>query len=346
MSTAPVRAGMVPITRRMRAYFAPVNRATETPTLFDPGKYGMFALDQPPSPWIDLGWIDGFKRFCARLTEPVRAGANGAPAAQFHGPLDVRLEFEFREWGKLQMALAGGSEHMNVLESDPDANPQPSGGTPIAAVIVLAGSTASEIVVGAGAVGTFAAGDLIAVDADYAEQTGYVGTGIAGAYVSDPVAVNRDANYLRRVTFNVARVVEITETTLVLGQALLGGAPAAGAGLQKVVAFVDREGGAFLQEWSALFVAEEESGGRVCFHYPRLSPTASIQTSQRLNLNAGTQSGAAKVFEREEDVEIVKPISALALRAAFIALPHTDENDGQTVVCYRSYFPAVMAGVY
>lgn len=346
MSTAPVRAAMVPITRRMRAYFAPVNRATETPTLFDPGKYGLFELDQPPAPWIDLGWIDDFQRFCAMVTEPVRAGISGAPATQFHGPVDVRVEFEFREWGKLQMALAGGSEHMNVLASDPDANAQPSGGTPVAAVVVLAGSTASEVVVGAGAVGTFSVGDIIAVDADYAEQVGYVGTGISAAYVSDPVAVNRDANYIRRVTFNLGRVVEKTATTLVLGQPLLGGAPAAGIGVQKVVAFVDREGGAFFQEWSAVFAAEEESGGRICFHYPRLSPTTSIQTSIRLNLNAPTQTGAVKVFQREEDIEIVKPISAVALRAAFIALPHVDENDGQTVVCYRSFFPTAMAAVY
>jgi hypothetical protein len=346
MSTAPVRAAMVPITRRMRAYFAPVNRATETPTIFDPGKYGMFALDQPPAPWVDLGWIDDFHRFCATVTEPVRAGKKGAPAAQFHGPLDVRVEFEFREWGKLQMALAGGSEHMNVLASDPNANPQPSGGTPVAAVIVLAGSTANEIVLGAGAVGTFSLGDVIAVDADYQQQTGYVGTGIAGAYVSDPLDVNQDANYLRRVTFNVGRVAEKTVTSLVLAQPLLGGAPAVGMGVQKVAAFVDREGGSFFQEWSALFVAEEESGGRVCFHYPRLSPTTSIQTSIRLNVNAPTQTGAVKVFQREEDVEIVKPIAALALRAAFMALPHTDENDRQTVVCYRSYFPAGMAAVY
>ena len=40
--------------------------------------------------------------------------------------LDARVEFDFREWGKLQMALAGGSEHMNVLASDPIAAAQPS----------------------------------------------------------------------------------------------------------------------------------------------------------------------------------------------------------------------------
>ncbi len=220
---------------------------------------------------------------------------------------------------------------MNVLASDPSANPQPSGGTPVAAVAVLAGSTANEIVLGAGAVDTFSAGDLVAVDADYQQQTGYVGTGIAAAYVKDPADVNRDANYIRRVTFNLGRVAEKTATSLLLAQPLLGGAPPAGAGTQKVIAFADREGGSFFQEWSALFVAEEESGGRVCFHYPRLSPSVP---------KAGTG------FQREDSVEIAKPIASLGLRASFVALPHADENDGQVVLCYRSYFPAAKAGVY
>jgi len=344
MRTAPLRAAMVPISRRIRAYFATMNQATSTPTLFDPGKYGVFPLDQPPSPWIDLGWIDNFQRLCGTVAEPVRAGAQSAPLAQFRGPLDARLEFNFREWGKLQMALSGGSEHMNVLASDVNANPQPSGGTPILAAATLAGSTASEIVLGVGAVDAFSAGDIIAVDADYQQQTGYVGTGIAAAYVTDPLDVNRDANYIRRVTFNIGRVAQITTTSLVLAQPLLGGAPPVAAGVQKVIAFVDREGGSFFQEWSALFVAEDESGGRVCFHYPRLSPTTAIQTSIPLNL--ASQAGTVKVFQREEEVEIVKPIVAFALHAAFRAMPHVDENDGQTVLCYRSYFPCGMAAVY
>jgi hypothetical protein len=340
MSTSPLRAPMVPVTRRVRAYFAPMNFASPTqlfgtPTLFDPGKPGLFQLDAPPAPWIDLGWIDGFQRFCGTPTEALRAGTQGAPVVQYRGPLDVRIEFEFREWGKLQMALAGGSEHMNVLASDPNANAQPSGGTPLAAVAVLPGSTASEIVLGVGTVSTFSVGDIVAVDADYQQQTGYVGTGIAAAYVSVPADVNNDANYIRRVTFNLGRVAQQTATSLLLTQPLLGGTPPAGVNAQKVVAFVDREGGSFFQEWSGLFVAEEESGGRVCFHYPRLSPTTSPQTS-----------GAARGFQREEAVEISKPIGSLALHAVFQAMPHTDENDGQTVLCYRSYFPASMAAVY
>jgi hypothetical protein len=335
---------MVPVTRRFRAFFAPVNRGTGAPTLFDPGKYGVFPLDQPPSPWIDLGWIDNFQRFCGVPTQPVRAGTRGGPVSQYRGVLDARLEFDFREWGKLQMALAGGSEHMNVLASDPNANPQPSGGTPILAAAVLTGSTANEIVVGVGVVDGFAIGDMIAVDNDYAQQTGYVGTGISAAYVEDPLDVNRDVNYVRRVTFNLGRVAQKTVTSLVLAQSLLGGTPPSNAGVQKVVAFVDREGGTFFQEWSALFVAEDESGGRVCLHYPRLSPTTAIETL--IPMTTPPTAGRVKVLQREKEMEIAKPIVSLALHAAFQAMPHVDENDGQVAVCYRSYFPALMAAVY
>jgi len=330
-SGGPVRAAMVPVTRRVRAFFAPVDRTTEEPAIFDPGKHGAFVLASPPAPWLDLGWIDNFQRFCGTSTEVLRAGAFGAVSGQFRGPLDARVEFEFREWGKLQMALAGGSQHMNVLEPAPGAEARPSGGVALTALAVLAGSTASQIVLGAGAVDSFAIGDLVAVDADYASQTGYVGTGISAAYVNDPLDVNRDANYIRRVTFNVGRVAGKTVTALLLAQPLLGGAPPAGASVQKVVGFVDREGGSFFQEWSGLLVAEEESGGRACFYYPRLRPCV---------------TAGAVGFQREEMVEAARPVAALGLRASFVALPYLDTNDGETAVCYRSYFPAMAAAVY
>ena len=72
-------------------------------------------------------------------------------------------------------------------------------------------------------------------------------------------------------------VAAITATGLQLDAPLLGGVPASGARVQKVVAFVDRDGDSFFQEWSALFALEETSGGRVYFYYPRLqaaSPAA------------------------------------------------------------------------
>jgi len=368
MSTSPIRPAMVPITRQMRAYFAPVNRATETPTIFDPAAGGLFPLDSPPAPWLDLGWIEGFERYYDTPTDVVRSGPNALPGLQFRGPTEARVEFDFREWGKLQMALAGGSEHMNVLATSPSAAPAPSGGTPIAGAAVLAGSTTSQIVFGIGAVNAFASGNLIAVDVDYQQQIGYVGSGISAAYVSDPVAVNRDLNYVRRVTFNVGRVVEVTATSVILGQPLLAGVPAAGASAQVVVAFVDREGGSFFQEWSALFVAEAESGGRVCFYYPRLSPNPGAGSGGATmksgagwkppKSGGGTKNGAtasasgngarssSQKFVREGFAEIARPVTSVGLHASFIAMPFTDTNDGQTVMCYRSYFPAAMAAVY
>ena len=361
MSDAALRAAMVPVARQLRAYFAPVVRGSETPAVFDPGICGMFPLDSAPAPWLDLGWIDQFARSYDTPTDVVRSGAKAYPAAQFRGPLEARVEFEFRQWGKLQMALAGGSEHMNVLAPAGSVTPAPSGGTPAAAVAVLAGSTASEIVFGPEVASVFSPGCLIAVDVDYQQQIGYVGTGIAAAYVSNPAAVKQDLNYVRRVTFNVGRVAEVTANSVLLAQPLLGGAPAAGASAQVVVAFVDRETGSFFQEWSALFVAEEESGGRVCFYYPRLSPnpgagsnglswgtTSAKAISAKGNASVGAMktSNASGKFAREGFAVIEKPIGALSLRGSFLALPSIDPNDGQSVLCYRSYFPAIMAGVY
>ena len=217
---------------------------------------------------------------------------------------------------------------MNVLATDPSASAAGSGGVPLAAVPLLAGSTAEELVVGAAAAG-FTSGELVACDVDYAQQTGFVGTGIAGAYVKNAADVRQDINYVRRVTFNVGRIAEVTSTSLTLAQALPGGTPAAGASVQVVIAFVDREGGAFLQQWSGLFVMEEESGGRVCYYYPTLSPCTVKADWQKESLAA-----------------INKPIGEMALQAAFTALPTVDGNDGAVVLCYRSYFPANGADVY
>ena len=63
-----------PVARRVRAYFAPVNRAAQTPVLFDPAEQGGFSLDAPPAPWISLGWIQEFTR---KPGSKISAGADG-----------------------------------------------------------------------------------------------------------------------------------------------------------------------------------------------------------------------------------------------------------------------------
>jgi hypothetical protein len=323
------RTGLRPVARKTRAYFAPVDPVNGPTAIFDPSQSAGFELDAPPAPWIDLGWIENFARTSTTQIEALPGGVAGAVTGQARRGLGARVEFEFRDWGKLQMALAGGAEHMNVLATAAGAAPAGSGGAPIAAVPLLAGSTAEELVIGAAAVPGFGTGGVVACDVDYAQQIGYVGTGIAAAYVTSPEDVKQDANYVRRVTFNVGRVAEITSTSLILAQALPGGVPAAGAAVQNVIAFVDRDGGSFLQRWSGLFVMEEESGGRVCFYYPLLSPCT-----------------PKPAWPREGLVQIQKPIEEITLPAAFAALPTTDGNDAAIVLCYRSYFPAAAADLY
>ena len=121
MSTSPLRAAMVPVTRQMRAYFAPVNRTTETPTIFDPGVSGAV------SRWIRRrrrGWIwDGSRTSSAGMTRRRMSCDRERGLCRrcsFADRIEARVEFDFREWGKLQMALAGGSEHMNVLAPAPE----------------------------------------------------------------------------------------------------------------------------------------------------------------------------------------------------------------------------------
>jgi hypothetical protein len=327
MTTASTsaRGSMAALSRRVRAYFAPVARgATTVPSAFDPAAIAGFSLDAPPPPFVDAGWIENFRRLPGAGLRALRAGAKGMPVAQVRQEPEAQIEFDFLEWGKLQMALSAGSEHMNVLAADLDADP--SGSTLLPWITLEPGSTAKVLAVGEPTVNFFTPGDMVAVDVDYSQQTGYLGSGIPAAYVPAPAPVSGfDLHYVRRVTFNVGRVESISGGNVILERALLGGAPAAGAAAQKVVAFADREGGSFFQEWSAMFVVPEETGGRIVFHYPRLRPAAPA---------------------REERLPVAGALAATALHAALTALPYRDPADNQEVLCRRIYYPAPSAPMY
>jgi hypothetical protein len=150
-----------------------------------------------------------------------------------------------------------------------------------------------------------------------------VGAPISGAYVRQALT---DLDYIRRVTLNVALVSQVTSAGLTLAEPLPGGAPAAGSKLQAVIGFVDREGGRFYQEWSALFVIEGGQGERIFFHYPRLQSMAGAQEAT-LPLDGKDKDGLARI----------------TLKGQFLALPVTDPLDGERVVCYRSFLPAASA---
>jgi hypothetical protein len=305
----------------MRAYFAPVQRSTSTPAYFDPSQAAGFDPDAPPAPWTDLGWIENFKRSSASKIAPLRSGAPAAVQQQVRTELEATVSLRFLSWGKLQMALAAGSEEMNLLATASGSVPQPSGGTAVAAARVVAGSTSTSIALDPTTSSALQAGDTVAVDVDYTGQTGYVGTGASAACIPAAGIAGGSVDYIRRVTLNVAKVASVSGTppsTLDLVAPLLGGAPTAGMGVQQVVGFVDREGGSFFQEWSALFAAPGEQGDFIFFHYPRLQ----------------AMQGAA-----ESNGKLADPLQWVYLDAQFRALPVTDANDGAQVLCFRSYLP-------
>jgi hypothetical protein len=312
-----------PVTRRVRAYFAPVNRTAQAPVLFDPSEQGGFSLDAPPAPWISLGWIQGFTRKPGSKTAAVLTGIPAATLGQVRETVEAQVSFEFLSWTKLTMALATGSQHMNLLVPASGATLAANGAQAASAVTTQSGSTASFVALAAIDAANFSPGSIIALDADYTGQTGYVGAPVSGAYVRLALA---DVDYIRRVTFNVALVSQVTSAGLTLAGPLPGGAPPAGSRLQAVTGFVDREGGSFYQEWSALFVMEGSQGERIFFHYPRLQTTAGAQEAV-LPLDGKQKNGLGRV----------------QLKGQFLALPVTDPLDGERVVSYRSFLPATNA---
>jgi hypothetical protein len=318
-------AAPAPIARRVRAYFAPVVRPANAPTIFDAAEQGAFDLDSPPAPWIDLGWIREFARKPLSKTASVLTGIPAAVLEQVRETVSAEVSCEFLAWTKLTMALATGSQHMNVLTAQRGAVLAGTGAKAVPGVAVQNGSTDTFVALASGDAASFSAGSIVAVDVDYAGQTGFVGSGISGAYVRKPLS---DVDYIRRVTFNVSLVSGVSSAGLMLTTPLPCGVPQAGSKVQAVTGFVDREGGSFNQEWSALFVIEGNQGERIFFHYPRLQNMASAEEAMNA-VDGANQSGQARVL----------------LKGKFMAQPVTDPLDGERVLCYRSFLPAPKAQV-
>ena len=325
MSTNPYakRSQMMPASRVVRAYAAPVNRVSGIIAAFDPGSPLGFDLDAPPWPWLDLGCVENFKRASATKTDVVRAGPGANIVGQYRTEPEARVEFDLLSWGKVQLALSGGTQQMNVLAEERGRLPEPSGGLALPGSAVLSGSTSSELMLSADQLDCYSVGDVVAVDVDYNGETGYLGSGAPGTYLSSALVGGTYFDFVRRITFNVSRVCGKTASSLLLAEPLIA-RPTTAMSAQKVIAFVDREGSSFFQEWSCLFVVVPDSGGQCCFYYPRLQSTA----------------GAAEARQ-----ELAAPLFSERLHASLRALPSVDRNDNETVLCYRSYRPAPNAAV-
>ncbi len=308
--------------------------------LFDASEEGEFNLDSPPTPWISLGWIRDFVRKPMGKLVPVVTGMPPTVLEQSWELLDTQVSFHFLSWTKLTMALAAGSQHMNLLLPMTNAAASPDGATAIPAVPVQTGATATFLPLASADAATFTAGQMVAVDVDYTGQTGFVGTGVSGSYVKTALT---DVNYIRRVTYNVARIAAVTNAGLTLGEPLMVGAPTSGMKAQAVVGFVDREGGSFFPEWSGLFVLEGSQGERIFYHYPRLQPVVGSVEKPLVP----SKPTPLEVEERLKPL-VVTPkyqgtLEQMPLTALCRALPVTDPLDGELVLCYRSFLPAANA---
>lgn len=307
-----------PVTRFVHAFVAPVQRESNQPTIFDPAQAGSFDIENPPAPWIGLGPIEDFQRSAVDESTSVQSGTDAAVVAQFRKKLEAHVRFGFRRWGKLQLAMATGGTHWNVLASQPGRQAGPTGGEAIPALPILAGSTATILKLDPGAESQLAVGDTVAVDLDYMQQLGYIGIGFPGAYVGNSSSIPPQTDFIRRITFNLNKVASIGPGTVALESPLPAGDPPNSARVQKVVGFTDREGGAFRQEWSALFFENTVCGGRVCYYYPRLQSLP--QASEKKNA-------------------ILGDYQAMLLQAHLLALPAADPQDGVSALWYRTYIP-------
>ena len=105
------------------------------------------------------------------------------------------------------------------------------------------------------------------MDIDYQQQTGYMGTGIAGAYIG----VRRRRRIGRPYSTGHAergRVAPVTNQSLQLDGPLLGGVPAGTARVQKVAGFVDREGGNFFRSGRRCSCCRQPWAGEFAFTIP------------------------------------------------------------------------------
>ena len=312
----PLPAGAL-FTTAVRAYFAPVDRTNALPVPFDPSSIGRFDLDTPPSGWWSAGSVLDFERNPASKIIAVLSGAPATVKVQSSSTVEEEVACTFAGWTRLASALSSGVQTLNLLLTASAANANPSGGNAAAAEALQPGSTATVLQLATTT--AVQAGDMVVVDADYTGQTGYVGAGAPGSYVATAARLI-DAHFVRRISFNVARVLTVAAGVVTLATPLPAGIPTGAMKVSRCAGFVDCAGNAFLQEWSALFVCDGLQGDRLLLHYPRLQPAGASPSENRKLLAAG--------------VERWRPA------ARFRALPVTDANTGAASVCFRSYLPA------
>ena len=327
MSINPLarRSQMAPVGRAVRAYVAPVDRPSGVIMPFDPAAQGQFDLDSPPPPWLDLGWIENFQRTAATKYDALRSGPSGTITVQYRSQPEARVDFDLPSWGKLQMAIAGGSQQMNVLAVLP-LEPAPRFGRHgDSAISLAAGFHRDRANTHADQLANYNVGDIVAVDSDYTGTIGYVGAGAPAAYLSSPLNPSTQSDFIRRVTFNVSRVSSKTPTSLLLAQPLIG-VPTTGMGVQKSRGVRGPRGQQLLP-------------GVV-------RPVRHRRRDRRSRvLLLSPPPGGSQWRGNPARIRLLR-CSVTCCTPACTLCPPLTINDNETVLCYRSYFPTPDAALF
>ena len=360
----PFRKAQLLIGSGWRGYFAPFNIAYNAgqslsqygPTILDLQYNGPFNTNNMPAGWYDVGWLNSFKITPRSKIGQIMSGYRGAVRQQIRGEVGEQCEFKFREHSRLAYKLATGSEVFNLLS-----------GTGLQTQGPLSGSGSTTYSLGAsgycapgapGSIGgaptlyvpsgqgtNFALNDRIVCDVDFVASAfangGFAGSNGIPIY---PNAAPSDVDFIRKTSDFVSRVVSIStgvagQDALILSQPFMGGGsdannligpttPGAGSKIQKVEGWASREGGTYITEWSALFVLDAQDGDQLVYYYPHLSISQFRDISNWSIQNIGTTD-----------------TTGYELDAVMEALAFDDPLDGETVVCYRAYYPQAVRDI-
>jgi hypothetical protein len=314
-----------------------------------------------PAGWFDLGWIKDYAITPQSKVGSIASGYRGATRAKVRGQVGEEFEFKFQEFSRMALKISTGCEAFNFLAAGQASTTSPLGTSGTAAVSLGAsgyqatGGTATDprvaglptVFLPAGSGALFIAFNQIVVDIDYDKvSVGFVGSNGIPVYVNN---APQDVDFIRRTsdfTGTVALVVAGPiagvaggQDALVLVQPFTGGGasssvnpgpvvPPAGSKIQKITGWTVREGGTFIQDWSGLFVLDTIDGDQICFYYPHISITQFKNINTRAIDNVGTTDE-----------------TRYELDATFESLAFDDPLDGETVVCYRAFYPSSGTGV-
>ena len=360
----PFRQGQLTVGAGWRAYFAPFNQSLAVTTnntstgvsVYDLIATGAFNENTPPAGWSDLGWTKNFKITPGSKIGSIASGYRGAIRAKYRGEVGETFSLDFAEMSHMAYKIATGAQVFNLLKSTASPSsigPLSSSGTAAVALgasgyvaagtLTGANSGLPTLYVPAGSGAQFAAGTMIVCDLDY-NGTSFGFVGDSGAIVS-PFSLPADPDFIRKTSDYVATVAAVVaagsggvpagQDALVLNQVFVGGGNnvtgvggtptttlAAGslAKVQGITGYTAREGGTAITEWSAIFSMATVDDSQFVFYYPRVAPAG--------------YGGFSAV-----NIPGINADMNYELPATFEAMAYDDPLDGETVVCYRAYFP-------